>query len=255
MRYSLEGPGKRLRPMLLFAGSEYLGLKSEQVLPAACAIEYVHTYSLIHDDLPAMDDDDMRRGKPSNHKKFGQAVAILSGDALLTAAFGQMLLLKKDFSSDAVLNAIEQLSHFAGAGGMVGGQLLDITTKPSTLTPLDLEFIHIHKTGALILASVLIPTKLAGSSQQEIDLLCKYGEAVGLAFQMTDDLLDTEAQIREETGARKKPKLSYPQLIGPGDTRDRINDLTDIAVEAFADKGEKAAPLIEIAKFIRNRKH
>ena len=257
MHYSLEGGGKRLRPLILLGSAECVGLNPQDVLPAACAIEYVHTYSLVHDDLPAIDDDDTRRGKPSNHRKFGEAIAILAGDALLTQAFSEMYHLADGGKFDAVrvLESIQLLATQSGVAGMVGGQLLDVTTAHTNFSLPEVEFIHIHKTGAMILAAVLLPTKLVAISADRIQRLRRYGEAVGLAFQISDDLLDAEASVRYSRGPRKKPKPSYTQLMSRGEIRDRLNVLIDTAVQALESEGERALPLISIAEFVRSRKH
>lgn len=257
MRYSLAGSGKRLRPLLLLASAEALGLKKEDVLPAALAIEYIHTYSLIHDDLPALDDDDVRRGKPASHKKFGEAVAILTGDALLTHSFGLLLQLGEHgkFTPAQILGALDLLCSNAGVKGMVGGQLLDVTIDTNTYTLPEVEFIHIHKTGAMILTSVLLPTKLTACEESKIQKFRRYGEAIGLAFQISDDLLDTEPSIRYSRGPRKKPKPSYTHLMAPSEMRGKLNSLIDNAIEAVKPIGDRAVPLIDIAEFIRTRKH
>lgn len=256
MRYSLEAPGKRLRPLIALATGEYVGVEPQRLLPAACAIEYIHTYSLIHDDLPALDDDDMRRGKPSSHKQFGEDVAILTGDALLTEAFGQMLVLNRegDFTPERVLAAIGVLVHHAGIAGMVGGQYLDVKSTDRIESLPELEFIHIHKTGALILASVLIPAHLAGLPAEKLHKLRRYGEAIGLAFQISDDILDSEANIRYSRGPRKKPKPNYTRLTSPSEIRERLNSLIDTAIECIDGDAASAKPLVEIAEFIRFRK-
>ncbi len=255
MQYSLEGGGKRLRPLLVIAAAEYLGLSPNSVLPAACAIEYIHTYSLIHDDLPALDDDDTRRGRPSNHKKFGEAMAILSGDALLTEAFGQMLLLgSHGYQPAQVLGAIELMVHYGGVRGMVGGQVLDVTTEDLTYSLPELEFIHIHKTGALILGSVLLPTRLTPVDELRLQRIRRYGEAIGLAFQISDDILDAETSIRYSRGPRKKPKPSYAQVMGRPEMKEKMNRLIDSAIAAISPEGERALPLKGIAEFIRDRK-
>lgn len=257
MRYSLAGGGKRLRPLLVLASAEWVGLSLEDVLPAACAIEYIHTYSLIHDDLPALDDDDMRRGRASSHKQFGEAVAILAGDGLLTEAFSQMLYLgeNKNFNGLQILGAIDLLVQYSGVRGMVGGQLLDVTTQHRNYSLPEVEFIHIHKTGALILASVLLPTRLAQIAEDKIQKIRRFGEALGLAFQISDDLLDSEAMIRYSRGPRKKPKPSYCQLMSPAEMKEKLNGLIDKAVSSVSGEGERAASLIQIAEFIRTRKH
>lgn len=257
MKYSLAGGGKRLRPLLVLASAEALGLNAKDVLPAACAIEYVHTYSLIHDDLPALDDDDTRRGKPSSHKKFGEAVAILTGDALLTESFGLMLQLSDGgrFQPAHVLSALEILASSAGVRGMVGGQLLDVTIDTKAYSLPEVEFIHIHKTGAMILASVLLPTRLLNLEENKVQRFRRFGEALGLAFQISDDVLDSEATIRYSRGPRKKPKPSYAHLMSPSEMKGKLNSLIDSAIEAIKPLGEKASPLADIANFIRTRKH
>jgi geranylgeranyl diphosphate synthase type II len=254
MQYSLEGGGKRLRPLLLIASAECLGLHPETVLPAACALEFIHTYSLIHDDLPALDDDDMRRGRPSNHKKFGEAMAILAGDALLTEAFGHMLQLNGRYQPAQVLAAIELLVQYGGVRGMVGGQVLDVTTEDLTYSLPELEFIHIHKTGALILGSVLLPTRLIPVEEIRLQRIRRYGEALGLAFQISDDILDAETSIRYSRGPRKKPKPSYSQVMGRTEMREKLNRLIDTAVGAISPEGERGQALVGIAEFIRDRK-
>lgn len=256
MQYSLEGGGKRLRPLLIFGSAEYLGLSAESVLPAACAMEFVHTYSLIHDDLPALDDDDMRRGRPSSHKKFGEAMAILAGDALLTEAFGHMLSLTSHgrYQPAQVLSAIELLVHYGGVRGMVGGQVLDVTTEELSYSLPELEFIQIHKTGALILGSVLIPTRLTPADEAKLQKLRRYGEALGLAFQISDDILDAETSFRYSRGPRKKPKPSYAQVMGRSEMREKLNRLIDAAISAISSEGERSEPLVAIAEFIRERK-
>ena len=256
MRYSLEGGGKRLRPLLTIASAEAVGLKPENILPAATAMEYIHTYSLIHDDLPALDDDDTRRGKPSSHRRFGEAVAILAGDALLTEAFAQILRLgeNKQFQPAQILGVVELLAHNAGVRGMVGGQLLDVTIHPTSYSLPEVEFIHIHKTGALILASVMIPTRLTPVDENKIQKFRRYGEALGLAFQISDDILDSEAQFRYSRGPRKKPKPSYTQLMSPSEMKEKLNYLIDNAIAAIQSVGDKSQSLVDIAEFIRTRK-
>ncbi len=258
MQYSLEGGGKRLRPLLVLASAECLGLDAASILPAACAIEFIHTYSLIHDDLPALDDDDTRRGKPSSHKKFGEAIAILAGDALLTEAFGMMQQLKEAgrFQPAHILCANDLLVQYAGVRGMVGGQLLDVSSSEASASLPETEFIHIHKTGALILCSVLMPTRLVALDESRAQRLKRYGEALGLAFQISDDILDSDATLsRYSRGERKKPKPSYAQLMSRSEMKEKLNGLIDTAINSLSFEGEKAAPLAAIAEFIRTRKN
>lgn len=256
MEYSLAGGGKRLRPLLCLASAESLGIAAEKALPLAAAIEFIHTYSLIHDDLPALDDDDTRRGKPSSHKKYGEAVALLTGDALLTEAFSELAQLAKHFEPAVIPKTIEHLCHAAGVRGMVGGQLLDVTTNPDQFSVPEVEFIHIHKTGAMILGSVLIPCVLNGLTPKDPKYLAyrRYGEALGLAFQISDDILDSEATFRYSRGPRKKPKPSYAKLAAPSEMRERLQRLVDGAIFAIESSGDKTEPLVDIANFIRTRR-
>lgn len=256
MRYSLEGGGKRLRPLLVIASAEMLGIKPQRVLPAAIAVEFIHTYSLVHDDLPALDDDDVRRGRASSHKKFGEAVAVLTGDALLTEAFSHMLQLKEvgEFETANILSALDLLVQYSGVRGLVGGQLLDVTAEHPNYSLPEVEFIHIHKTGALILASVLLPSRLVPMDESRILRLRRYGETIGLAFQISDDILDSESSIRYSRGPRKKPKPSFSQLMSPVEMKAKLNHLIDNAIHLLAPEGEKAAHLVSIAEFIRSRR-
>lgn len=256
MEYSLSGGGKRFRPLLTLASAECLGLRFEQVLPAALAVEYIHTYSLIHDDLPALDDDDTRRGKPSSHKQFGEAVAILAGDALLTEAFGQLARLQEasDFTGAHVVSALELLVSAAGVRGLVGGQFIDITLEQPQFNLPEVEFIHIHKTGALIVASVLLPARLLGLEEKKTALLRRYGSALGLAFQISDDILDADSNGRYSRGPRKKARPAYSELMNRAEMQDLLNQLVDTAIHSVEAWGDKSQALRDIAEFIRNRK-
>jgi len=256
MRYSLGGGGKRLRPLLVLASAESLGIEPDRVLPAAVAIEWIHTYSLIHDDLPAFDDDDVRRGRASSHKRFGEAMAVLTGDALLTESFGLMLKLSElgHFTPTQVLNGISLLVQCSGISGMVGGQWLDVSSEPDLFSLPEVEFVHIHKTGAMILGSVLLPTRLHQADEAKIQARRRYGEALGLAFQISDDLLDSEPNIRYARGPRKKPKPCYTKLMSPSEIKGKLNTLIDSAVTAIANEGEKASALRGIAEYVRTRK-
>ncbi len=255
LAYSLDGGGKRLRPLLMLASAECVGLDPKRILPAACAMEFIHSYSLIHDDLPALDDDDMRRGKPSSHKKFGEATAILAGDALLTEAFAEMSRLSCDsgFSPKAVLDGIQHLAHSAGLRGMVGGQYLDTSLDGRNATLPEIEFIHIHKTGALILASVLLPAKLAEASEEVTHRLKRFGEAAGLAFQISDDVLDAESGLRSHRGYRKRPSPSYADQMTRVELKEKLAALIDAAVESARPVGPQARWLVGLAEFIGSR--
>jgi len=256
MEYSLSGGGKRFRPLLALASAECVGISPEKVIPAALCIEYIHTYSLIHDDLPALDDDDTRRGKPSNHKKFSEAIAILAGDALLTEAFAQFLSLreKSGFAPEQVLKALEMLISAAGVRGLVGGQYIDITLEQPHFNLPEVEFIHIHKTGAMMVASVLVPGILSGADEKSLGLLRRYGNALGLAFQISDDILDAESDGRYSRGPRKKARPAYSELMNRAEMQELLNQLVQTAKDCVQPWGDKSVALRDIAEFIRQRK-
>jgi geranylgeranyl diphosphate synthase type II len=243
--------------MLTLATAQCLGIDPEEVLPAALAVEYIHTYSLIHDDLPALDDDDTRRGKPSSHKKFGEAVAILAGDALLTEAFGLLgrLQEQKKFSPAHVLSALELLVSAAGVRGLVGGQFIDITLEQTQFNLPEVEFIHIHKTGAMIVASVLLPARLSGLDEKKSLLLKRYGSALGLAFQISDDILDAQSSGRYARGPRKKARPAYSELMNRAEMQDLLDQLIQTAIGSVEPWGDKSQALRDIAEFIRHRKY
>jgi geranylgeranyl diphosphate synthase, type II len=261
MRYSLFAGGKRLRPILALASAEAVGGRAREALPVACALELIHTYSLIHDDLPALDDDDLRRGRPSSHKVFGEALAILAGDALLTEAFRLMARpdLTKTLSPRRRLQAIHEVSLAAGSQGMVGGQVMDIASEKEDIEPDILEYIHSHKTGALIGAAAAAGAIGGGGSSREIRVLREYGLKTGLAFQILDDLLDVEGQEAEMGKAvgkdRAKGKATYPALFGVEDSRRKAEELVGEAVACLNPFGHRANPLREIARYILRRKN
>ena len=218
MRYSLFAGGKRLRPILALAAAEAVGGKAAEALPVACALELIHTYSLIHDDLPAMDDDDLRRGRPTSHKVFGEAAAILAGDALLTEAFRLMARpdLMKNVPPGGASQAIHTLALSAGSQGMVGGQVMDMASEGGEIKPDILEYIHTHKTGALIGAAVAVGAVIGGGSPREVRALEEYGRKMGLAFQIMDDLLDVQGEETQDgQGRGKRPGQGEGHLSGP----------------------------------------
>jgi geranylgeranyl diphosphate synthase, type II len=240
MRYSVLGGGKRLRPVLCLMAAEACGAEAEAALPAACAVELVHTYSLIHDDLPAMDDDDLRRGRPTCHKAFDEATAILAGDALLTLAFE--ILATQIRSTRAAIGCVRALAEAAGAAGMVGGQMADLLAEGrSDGTPLALEAIHRRKTGALLRAALRMGTIIAGADARHRAALDSYGRAVGLAFQIVDDLLDVqgdEAKLGKRVGKDfGLGKWTYPGFLGIEESRQRARQLADEAIAALAPLG------------------
>ncbi len=261
MRYSLFVGGKRVRPILcLAAGQAVCGSEAleEALLPAACALECIHTYSLIHDDLPAMDDDDLRRGKPTNHTVYGEAAAILAGDGLLTWAFD--LLTNSD---NTVLDAKKQLAmahciaRGAGSFGMVGGQALDIASENVEYPFSTLATIHKAKTGALITASVKTGALGAGATEQQLTALTNYGDKIGLAFQIVDDLLDatsTTEQLGKAAGSdEKRGKATYPAFFGIDETRKKAKEAADAAITALSAFGTEAEPLRALAEYIYTR--
>ena len=260
MRYSVFAGGKRVRPILLLAAAGAVGGDGEAVLPAACAMEFVHTYSLIHDDLPAMDDDDYRRGQPTSHKVFGEAVAILAGDALLTYAFEVMAGpdLANRFAPAVLLEATHCLARAAGFSGMVGGQVVDMASEGRTV-PLDvLEYIHRHKTAALLEAAVAIGGLLGGGSAPQLAALKHYGRATGLAFQIADDVLDVEgdsATLGKRIGQDEKHgKATYPALLGMEASRQHAAALLNEALAALSDFDAGADRLRQLARFIVSRR-
>lgn len=261
MRYSIFAGGKRIRPILMLAACEAVGGNISQAMPAACAMEMIHTYSLIHDDLPAMDDDDFRRGNPTNHKVFGEAVAILAGDALLTEAF--ILLSNVAAASTvppaALVQVIQEISCCAGSRGMVGGQVVDMESEGNAEIDLaTVQYIHTHKTGALIKASVKSGALLGGASSKDAESLTRYGEAIGLAFQIADDILDIEGtteEIGKDAGSDEaRGKATYPAVMGLAEAKIRAAELVDIALDALSAFDGKADPLREIASYIVKRK-
>lgn len=254
--YSLFAGGKRLRPALLLASAEVVGAGTNVAINAACAVECIHTYSLIHDDLPALDNDDFRRGVPTCHKKYGVAMAILAGDALLTSAF-ELVGRTVSVESALVVQAIVELSTAAGSTGMIGGQVVDIESEGRDIPFPVLEYIHIHKTGKLILASVRCGAILGGATEEELGALTRYGEAIGLAFQIADDILDVEG-TDEELGKKAgmdelRGKATYPSHLGIAESKNRASELVDIAIEAISVFDSKADPLRAIAHRIVSR--
>ena len=260
MRYSLLAGGKRLRPILCLATCELLGGTEEMSMPTACALEMIHTMSLIHDDLPAMDNDDYRRGKLTNHKVFGEDIAILAGDGLLAYAFEFVATQTQNVAPKNIIEVIARLGRTVGAAGLVGGQVLDLESEGKTdITAETLTFIHTHKTGALLETSVVSGAILAGAGPEEVQKLSQYAQNIGLAFQIIDDILDITA-TQEELGKTAgkdlaAQKATYPSLWGIEESRHQAQQLIDSAIDKLADYGEKAAPLRAIAQYIVNRKH
>lgn len=250
VRYSLFAGGKRLRPALALAAAEIVSGDDTAALPVACALEMIHTYSLIHDDLPAMDDDDLRRGLPTCHIKYGEATAILAGDALLTMAFDSAA----ETGSTAIVQA---LARAAGAGGMVGGQQMDLEGEGRQLDLTALQQIHGAKTGALIQVALRCGAMAAGATPVQIDALANYGAHLGLAFQITDDILDitgAEAVIGKPVGSdESRNKSTYPALLGLDESRRRAGEAVAAALDALAGFGAEAENLRNLARFVADR--
>lgn len=262
MEYSLMAGGKRLRPLLVVAAAESLGGSREAALPVACAVEMVHTYSLIHDDLPAMDNDDFRRGKPTNHKVFGEAMAILAGDGLLTHAFYSIIQASRlhDIPAQSALAIVEELSLFSGPAGMVGGQVADMEGEQGLTDLEQLRYIHQHKTGDLIVFSLKAGGRVAAATDQQLAALEQFGRAIGLAFQIQDDILDLigdESKLGKKTQSDvKQQKVTYPYFIGLEKSQAEMEALTRTAKEAIT-SGLIPHPerLLAIADYLMKRDH
>lgn len=261
MRYSVMNGGKRVRPLLAYAACEALGGKAEDANGAACAVELIHAYSLVHDDLPAMDDDDLRRGQPTTHKAFDEACAILAGDGLQSLAFTALLdprLNSQD--ADTRLLMVGALASAAGPAGMVGGQAIDLGSVGLKLDQAALEFMHRHKTGALIEASVKLGALASGHADQaRLDALQSYARAIGLAFQVQDDILDVESDT-ETLGKRQgadiaRDKPTYPALLGLEPARQYALQLRDQAIETLRPFSASADPLRDLARYIVERRN
>ncbi|HNZ64500.1 MAG TPA: polyprenyl synthetase family protein [Smithella sp.] len=259
VRYSLFNGGKRIRPILCLAAAEAVGGDLAPAMPVACALELIHTYSLIHDDLPSMDNDDFRRGKPTCHKVFGENIAILAGDALLTEAFVLLSRAEKVmFSAERRLAVIQEIAHAAGISGMVGGQALDVISEKSGADESALQEIHRRKTGALIVAAVKSGALIFNAGKDKIQALSDYGINVGLAFQIADDILNVEGDSRlmgKGTGSdAARNKLTYPSLMGLQAAKEKLTRYVETAVASLSGFDERAMPLMVIARYIRDRK-
>jgi geranylgeranyl diphosphate synthase, type II len=260
MRYSVLAGGKRLRPILVIAGAEVVGASPSAVMPTACAMELIHTYSLIHDDLPAMDDDDYRRGRLTNHKVFGDAIAILAGDALLTYAF-QLVAQNAGVPGvdpKVVCDVVAEIAEAAGTVGMVGGQVVDIESEGKTITAEELEYIHAHKTAALLRASLSVGARLGGADAAALAAVADAGQSLGLAFQIVDDILDVEGSLEtlgKTAGSdERKQKVTYPALHGIEASRREARRLIERTKSRLGVFGARSAPLCALADFVVERK-
>jgi geranylgeranyl diphosphate synthase, type II len=259
LHYAVFPGGKRIRPILTLAAGELFGGEPKILLPFACAVEMIHAYSLIHDDLPALDNDDLRRGQPTAHKVFGEGMALLAGDGLLTEAFHIISApeLLERLPEAKVLTALHELSRAAGVVGLVGGQAFDLEAENRTVDIEAVELIHARKTGALLHASVRLGAQIAGAGRGELASICRYGKSLGLAFQIADDVLDAEggtvAGEGAESGRNEKRKATYPAVAGIVESRARLRELLSLCEEALASFGARAAALRAIAAHVAGR--
>ncbi|MBU0581264.1 MAG: polyprenyl synthetase family protein [Candidatus Margulisbacteria bacterium] len=260
IKYSLLAPGKRIRPILTIATAEMLGKSASLVIPAACAIEMIHVYSLIHDDLPAMDDDDLRRGKPTNHKIFGEAIAILAGDTLQAEAFNIIVQHSNinKIGTPRILAVIKELSNACGLKGMAAGQALDLQAENKKIKLKPLRLIHELKTGKLLQAAIRVGAIIAGARPKELTALTQYAESLGVAFQIQDDLLDVFGDTKtlgKKAGADlKKNKATYPKLLGIKKTQELLTKEINYARNALKIFGKKGIVLEKILEYVRERK-
>lgn len=259
MAYSVFAGGKRFRPVLCMAACEAVCGTGTPALDAACALECIHTYSLVHDDLPGMDNDDYRRGKLTNHKVFGEGMAILAGDALLTYAFEILANMNRGDNAAQIIQIILEAAKTSGEAGMIGGQVVDILSEQKEPSLELLEYIHTHKTGALIAASVRIGAILGGADQAQLEAFTRYAQQLGLAFQITDDILDVVGdaeKIGKPVGSdEKNQKATYPLLFGLEKSRQMAQDAVDAAIDALASFGEDADMLRQLALYLLQREN
>ncbi|GMI76915.1 geranyl(geranyl)diphosphate synthase 11, geranylgeranyl pyrophosphate synthase 1 [Hibiscus trionum] len=259
MRYSLLAGGKRVRPVLCLAACELVGGQESMAMPAACAVEMVHTMSLIHDDLPCMDNDDLRRGKPTNHKVFGEEIAVLAGDALLSFAFEHLAVSTIGVTPSRIVRAVGELAKAIGTDGLVAGQVVDIASEGLTDVGLDhLEFIHLHKTAALLEAAVVLGAILGGGCDEDVEKLREFARCIGLLFQVVDDILDVTKSSKELGKTAGKDlvanKVTYPKLMGIDKSREFADKLkTDAVLLLQGFDPAKAAPLVALANYIAYR--
>ena len=258
MRYSVLAPGKRLRPILTIAGSEAVGGSVEQVIPTACALELIHAFSLVHDDLPALDNDDLRRGRPTSHVKFGEAMAILAGDALFAQAFDLIGRNVEFAPADRVVRVLKIVAEASGTDGMVAGQVMDILSEGQAPEAERVDYIHSRKTAALIQAAVVSGAILSGADEEQISRLELYGSSIGVAFQVTDDILNVTgdaSELGKATGSDvERGKSTYPALYGLDKSIQVANELVIRAKEALVPFGAAAQPLLAIADLVTERR-
>lgn len=256
MRYSVLAGGKRIRPILVLAACEAVGGDLHAALPTACAIEFIHTFSLIHDDLPALDNDDLRRGKPTSHKVFGEAIAILAGDALLAYAF-EIIAASKEVPAEVLLEVVRRIASAAGIGGVIAGEVVDLESEGKEIMPETLKFMHAKKTGALIEASVIAGGLLGGGTPEQIGTLGVYGANAGIAFQIADDILNVEGtpdKLGKSTGTdAAQRKSTYPAAFGLEESKRLAREFVETAIEALEPFGEQADVLRALARLMVER--
>lgn len=258
MRYGLFPGGKRVRPILTLAAGELFGGRQDDLLPFACAIEMIHAYSLIHDDLPALDDDDLRRGAPAAHKVFGEGIALLAGDGLLTEAFCLLSAaeVRKALAPDLLSELIHEIGCAVGVAGLVGGQAADLEAEEREVDLAAVEYVHVRKTGALIHAAVRVGARVAGAKGAELRQVSRYGEYLGLAFQIADDVLDHQGDApepRPESGRKERRKATYPSVVGVARAKARLAELLQETVNQLICFGSGAEPLRAIATQVVGR--
>ena len=258
MNYSVSAGGKRIRPVIMLASAELVSGSYEGVMPFACALEMIHTYSLIHDDLPCMDNDDLRRGKPTNHKVFGEAMAVLAGDALLNKAF-EVILKNSQMSPNMTIAAMSEIAAASGTEGMIGGQVIDIESEGKQIDAVTLMTLHLNKTGALIMTAAKVGALLGGGTREDLLLMEEFSRYLGIAFQIKDDILDVEGSeesLGKKTGAdEENEKSTFVSIYGLEQSKKILEDYTKKAIETLSPYGEKAEFLIELAKFLLSREN
>lgn len=258
MRYGVFPGGKRIRPLLALAAGELFNAPVNRLMPFACAVELIHAYSLIHDDLPALDDDDLRRGEPAAHKVFGQGMALLAGDGLLTEAFRLMSDAEatRGVKPELVLDLIHELAQAAGAMGLVGGQALDLEAEEKGADLATVEVIHVQKTGALILAAIRLGARLGGATDADLARMTRYGKYLGLAFQIADDILDARGDAtaaQGESSRKEQKKATYPLVVGIVQARERLGELLQLSLSELDPYGARAVALAALARHVAAR--
>ncbi len=258
MNYSLSAGGKRIRPVIMLSAAELISGNYDGVMPFACALEMIHTYSLIHDDLPCMDNDDLRRGKPTNHKVFGEAIAVLAGDALLNKAF-ETILKNSQMSPNMTLAAMNEIAISSGTEGMIGGQVIDIESENKQIDAVTLMTLHINKTGALIMTAAKVGALLGGGTREDLLTLEEFARYLGIAFQIKDDILDVEGSaevLGKNIGTdAQKQKSTFVSIYGLEQSKRILEDYTQKAIDALSVYGDRSEFLIELAKFLLDREN